>query len=196
MPSGELIATAGRAVAVYLLMLMMVRALGKRTIGNFSAFDLLVALMLSEVVDEIIYADVEFLQGTVAIAVIGGLAYTDAWLVYLNRTMQRLLEGTPTTVVRDGEFDRRGMRRERMNEMDVLGHLRMQGIHDMREVRLAVVETDGSVSVLKHTWADPAQKADMLKKDETARARTIGSQDTPPPEKRTDSPKALSVDDE
>jgi uncharacterized membrane protein YcaP (DUF421 family) len=195
-PSGELIATAGRAIAVYILILVTVRALGKRTVGNFSAFDLLVALMLSEVVDEIIYGDVRFLQGTVAIAVIGGLAYADAWLVYLNRTMRRLLEGTPTTVVRDGEFDRRGMRKERMNEMDVLGHLRMQGIHDMREVRLAVVEIDGSLSVLKHTWADPAQKADVLKTEETARARTIGSEDMPPPEKRTDSPKALRVPDE
>ena len=196
MSTGELIATAGRAVAVYVLILVTVRALGKRTVGNFSAFDLLVALMLSEVVDEIIYADVEFLEGTVAIVVIGGLAYADAWLVYLSRTMRRLIEGTPTTVVRDGEFDRGGMRRERMNETDVLGHLRMQGVHDMREVRLAVVEIDGSLSVLKHTWADPAQKADMLKSEETARDRAIGSEDTPPPEKRTDSPRALSGSDD
>lgn len=193
MQSGELIATAGRAVAVYLLILLTVRALGKRTVGNFSAFDLLVALMLSEVVDEIIYGDVRFLQGTVAIAVIGALAYTDAWLVYLNGTMRRLFEGTPTIVVRDGEFDRHGMRSERMNEMDVLAHLRMQGIHDMRDVRLAVVETDGSVSVLKHTWADPAQKADVVKSEDRLRARAIESEDTPPPEKRTDSPKALRI---
>ena len=193
---GELIATAGRAVAVYVLFLVTVRALGKRTIGNFSAFDLLVALMLSEVVDEIIYGDVRFLQGTAVIAVIGGLAYADEWLVYGNRTMRRLIEGTPTIVVRDGEFDRHGMRKERMNEMDVLGHLRMQGINDMREVRLAVVETDGSLSVLKHTWADPAQKADLLKSEEKERARTLGSEDAPPPEKRTDSPKALHGADE
>lgn len=191
MLSGELISTAGRAVAVYVLILVMVRALGKRTIGNFSAFDLLVALMLSEVVDEIIYGDVRFLQGTVAIAVIGGLAYTDAWLAYLSRKMRRLLDGTPTIVVRDGEFDRRGMRQERMNETDVLGHLRTQGIHDMREVRLAVVETDGSVSVLMHTWADAAQKADVLEAEERQRAKAVGISDMPPPEKRTDSPKAL-----
>ena len=193
---GELIATAGRAVAVYVLFLVTVRALGKRTIGNFSAFDLLVALMLSEVVDEIIYGDVQFLQGTAVIAVIGGLAYADEWLVYGSRTMRRLIEGTPTIVVRDGEFDRHGMRKERMNEMDVLGHLRMQGINDMREVRLAVVETDGSLSVLKHTWADPAQKADLLKSEEKERARTLGSDDAPPSEKRTDSPKALHRADE
>src|SRR5687768_13434606 len=63
----ELLLTAVRAVGVYALMLVVVRLLGKRTVGNFSAFDLLVALMLGEVVDEIIYGDVSIAQGAVAI---------------------------------------------------------------------------------------------------------------------------------
>jgi uncharacterized membrane protein YcaP (DUF421 family) len=185
----ELLLTSARAAAVYVFMLIVIRALGKRTVGNFSAFDLLVALMLGEVVDEIIYGDVRFIQGAVAIVVIGALAYTDAWLSYAG--MDRVLEGKPTAVVRDGEYDRKGMRAERMNENDVLAHLREQGIHDMREVHLAVVEIDGGVSVLKQTWAEPAQKADVLDEESEARGRAVGSQDTPPPEKRTDSHIAL-----
>src|SRR5688500_16122283 len=162
----ELLMTAVRAVAVYVLMLVVIRALGKRTVGNFSAFDLIVALMLGEVVDEIIYGDVRFSQGTVAIVAIAGLAYVDSWLAFASRRMEGLLEGKPTVVLRDGEFDRKGMRSERMNETDILGHLRGQGIHDMREVHLAVVETNGSVSVLKQPWALEAQKADVVKEDE------------------------------
>ena len=72
METQELLATAARSVAVFVLMLIVVRALGKRTVGNFSAFDLLIALMLGEVVDEIIYANVRFLEGTVAIVVLRG----------------------------------------------------------------------------------------------------------------------------
>src|SRR5688500_6593131 len=112
----ELLLTAGRSVAVYALMLFVIRALGKRTVGNFSAFDLLVALMLGEVVDEIIYGDVRFAQGAVAVVAIAGFAYLDSWLAFASRRMESVLEGTPTVVVRDGEFDRRGMRDERMNE--------------------------------------------------------------------------------
>ncbi len=186
----ELLMTSARAAAVYVFMLIVIRALGKRTVGNFSAFDLLVALMLGEMVDEIIYGDVRFIQGAVAIVVIGALAYTDAWLSYAG--MDTLLEGKPTVVIRDGEYDRKGMRAERMNEHDVLAHLREQGIHDMREVHLAVVENDGSMSVLKEPWAEAAQKADVLEEAEKARARAIGAQDTPPPEKRTDSSFALA----
>jgi uncharacterized membrane protein YcaP (DUF421 family) len=193
MDPGELLLTAARAFAVYVLMLVVIRALGKRTVGNFSAFDLLVALMLGEVVDEIIYGDVRFLQGTVAIVAISAVAYADSWLVFSSRRMEKLIEGQPTVVVRDGEFDHRGMRAERMNVSDVLGHLRAQGIQDMREVHLAVVEHDGSVSVLKQSWAEPAQRADVLKDEERQRALRFDGQDEPPPSKRTDSPHALGT---
>jgi uncharacterized membrane protein YcaP (DUF421 family) len=191
MEPAELMLTAARAAAVYVLMLIVIRALGKRTVGNFSAFDLIVALMLGEVVDEIIYGDVRFIEGTVAVVAIGALAYADAWLAYFDHGMEAVLEGKPSIVVRDGEFDRKGMRSERMNEKDVLGHLREQGIHDMREVHLAVVEHDGTVSVLKQTWAEPAQKADVVKEAHRERQEMIGDDETPPPDKRTDSPKAL-----
>jgi uncharacterized membrane protein YcaP (DUF421 family) len=188
----ELMLTAARTVAVYALMLIVIRALGKRTVGNFSAFDLLVALMLGEVVDEIIYGDVRFMQGTVAIVAIAALSYADSWIAYWDHGMQAVLEGKPTIVIRDGEFDRKGMRKERMNEKDVLGHLRSAGIHDMRDVHLAVIEHDGSMSVLKQKWAEAIQKADVLEEERKARTRAIGDdRGTPPAPKQTDSPFAL-----
>lgn len=173
MDPGELMLTAARAAAVYVLMLIVIRALGKRTVGNFSAFDLLVALMLGEVVDEIIYGDVLFSQGAVAIIVIAALAYADSWLAYFDHGMEAVLEGKPTIVVRDGRFDRAGMRSERMTEKDVMSHLRQAGISDLREVHLAIVEMDGAVSILK---------------------QTVGGQEEPPPSLPTDSPKALGLE--
>jgi uncharacterized membrane protein YcaP (DUF421 family) len=193
MDPSELMPTAARAVAVYVFMLIVIRALGKRTVGNFSAFDLLVALMLGEVVDEIIYGDVRFIQGAVAVVAIAGLAYADSWLAYLHPSMEALFEGKPTIIVRDGRFERSGMRSERMNEKDVMAHLRTEGIHDIREVHLAVVELDGTVSVLKHEWADPAQKADVDKDQARARDTAIGDTETPSPSQRTDSPSALNA---
>ena len=94
--------TALRAVGVYLLMLVVIRALGKRTVGNFAPFDLLVALMLGELVDEIIFADVSFLQGTIAIVVIAGAQSANSWLTWWGHGFDNLLEGKPTVVVRDG----------------------------------------------------------------------------------------------
>lgn len=191
MDPADLLMTAARAAAVYLLMLVVVRALGRRTVGNFSAFDLLVALMLGEIVDEMIYGDIRFIQGTVAIVTIAATAYVDSFLSFWKRPIQRLLEGRPAIVVRNGSFDREGMRAERMNEADVLGALRKQGIRDMREVQYAVVEADGSVSVVPFDWAEKVIKADLDEQMARRRDRALGGRDEPPPRCRTDSNFAL-----
>jgi uncharacterized membrane protein YcaP (DUF421 family) len=191
MDTGELLLTAGRALAVYVLMLVVIRALGRRTVGNFSAFDLLVALMLGEVVDEMIYGDVRFIQGTVAIVTLGAVAYLDSFLSYMDHGMERVLEGKPVLVIKNGDFHRQGMRRERMNEKDVLAALRMQGVRDMRQVQYAVVESDGTVSVVPYDWAEPAVKADVDPDMSKARENALGDQANPPASHRSDSPEAL-----
>jgi uncharacterized membrane protein YcaP (DUF421 family) len=196
MDPSELLMTAGRAVAVYALMLFVVRALGRRTVGNFSAFDLLVALMLGEVVDEMIYGDVRFIQGTVAIVTLAALSYGDSLLSYWDHGMEAVLEGKPTLVIRNGEFHRAGMRRERMNEKDVLSALRMQGVRDMRQVQYAIVEHDGTISVVPYDWAEPVIKADVDEEMAAARRRALGGQDAPPPARRSDSARALDMDPE
>jgi uncharacterized membrane protein YcaP (DUF421 family) len=196
MDVNELLLTAARALAIYVLMLVVVRALGNRTVGNFSAFDLLVALMLGEVVDEIIYGDVRFIQGAVVMVTIGTIAYADSLLSYWDHGMEALLEGKPTLVVKNGALHRQGMRHERMNEKDVLGALRMQGVRDVREVQYAIVEHDGTVSVVPFDWAMPATKADVDKEMAKARDEALKGRDEPPWSKRTDSPRALDLSPE
>jgi uncharacterized membrane protein YcaP (DUF421 family) len=161
MDAHELLMTALRALAVYLLMLVVIRALGKRTVGNFAAFDLLVALMLGEVVDEMVYGNVPFVQGVAAILAVAAAHYANSWLSYWDHGFDALLEGTPTTIVRDGEMVVAGMRAERINARGVLHELRLQGVDDIREVKLATIEVDGVVSVIKQDWAEALTKRDL-----------------------------------
>lgn len=170
----ELGMTALRALGVYVVMLFVIRVLGKRTVGNFAAFDLLVALMLGEVVDEIIYGDVSIAQGMVAIGVVAAAQYGNAWLSYWDHGFDRILEGTPTPIVRSGEMLAKGMRQERLNAKAVMHELRLQGVDDIRQVRLAMVETDGVVSVILEDWAEAVQKADLGGEAATARAAARG----------------------
>jgi uncharacterized membrane protein YcaP (DUF421 family) len=191
METQELLLTALRAAAVYVLMLVVIRLMGKRTVGNFTAFDLLVALMLGEIVDEIIYGDVTFAQGTVAILTIALAKYGTAWLTYWDHGFDALLEGKPTVVVQDGKLQRRGMRKEQMNEKEVLAHLRLQGIDDLREVKLAIVEDDGEISVIKQDWAENLQKADLGGEYARRKKEETSGEEEPPPSKQTTSKKAL-----
>jgi uncharacterized membrane protein YcaP (DUF421 family) len=189
MDPNELLMTAVRGLAVYVLVLAVIRVLGKRTVGNFTAFDLLVALMLGEVVDEMIYGDVNFAQGAVAILVIAGAKYTTAWLSYASPRMNRILEGKPTAIVRDGKLLRKGLRHELMHEREALAGLRLHGVSDMREVRLALMEADGELSVLKEDWAEPVRKGDVSGK----RTGKKDDEDEVPEDKRTDTPQALGL---
>ena len=93
--------------------------------------------------------------------------------------MDKLLEGEPTPIIREGALLTHGMRKERMNVRDVMAHLRLRGIRDLREVRLAAVEDDGEVSVQLEEWAEPAKRADVDR--EAARQRK-----QPEPEFATD----------
>lgn len=185
MDTHELLLTALRSLAVYALVLAVIRVLGKRTVGNFTAFDLLVALMLGEVVDEIIYGDVAFAQGAVAIGVIGLAQYSNSWLSYWDHGFDRLLEGTPAVVVQDGALRRKGMLKERMNEKEVMAELRLEGIEDLREVKLAMVENDGQVSVIRQDWAEPLQKADLDPEAAREKKEATGGQEEPPPRQGT-----------
>ncbi len=187
----DLALTAARAVAVYAVMLAVIRLSGKRTIGSFSAFDFLVALMLGEVVDEIIYGNVSMAQGFIGVGVVAVLHYLNSWLTYWDHGFGHLLEGSPTVVLEKGQLHYPGMRAERMNEKDVLSELRLHGVDDLREVKLAVIEYNGQLSVIRQDWAEPVQKADVgLAMEEQKRADTGGDEE-PMPEHRTDSPNLL-----
>jgi uncharacterized membrane protein YcaP (DUF421 family) len=185
METHELLMTALRAVGVYLVMLVVVRISGKRAIGNFTAFDLLVALMLGEVVDEIIYGDVTFAQGMVAIGTVALVHYGNSWLSYWDHGLDRFLEGAPAILVKNGEMQKRAMRKERMNEKDVMSELRLNNVEDIREVKLAIMENDGEVSVLLHEWAEPLRRGDVDPKERERMRRETGGRE-PEERERTD----------
>jgi uncharacterized membrane protein YcaP (DUF421 family) len=180
----ELGMTAARGLLVYAVMLVVIRVLGKRTVGNFTAFDLLVALMLGEVVDEIIYGDVTIAQGLTAILVVAAAKYVTAWLTYWKHGLEKVLEGVPTELVKHGEFVRDGLHHELVNEKEVLAALRLQGISDMREVKSAFMEVDGQISVIREEWAEPLQRRDLK-----PQAKSVTKD-----EKRTDTPAALGTE--
>ena len=157
----ELALTALRATIIYVVLLVVVRLLGKRTVGEATAFDFMVALILSEVVDEPIYGDVPMVQALVVIGVVAGWHAVNSWLSYRSARFDRLAGGEPTVLVKDGAMVRDGMRRERVNEEELWSLLRLQGIDDLRDVKEATLEPDGLLSVIKTEEARELQKRDV-----------------------------------
>jgi len=157
----ELLLTALRATFVYFFLLLVVRVLGKREVGATSAFDLIVALILGEVVDEIIYGDVTILQGVIAILVVAIWHLVNSWASFKSQFIDNLTGASPTVVVRNGQIQRKNLAKERLNEEELFSELRMMGVEDPKEVKQATLEPNGKISVLLEEWAKPVQYRDL-----------------------------------
>jgi uncharacterized membrane protein YcaP (DUF421 family) len=166
----DLMLTALRASLIYFFLLFVVRILGKREVGNISAFDLIVALMLGEVVDEAIFGDVSMVQVILAISVIAAWHLINSWASFKNKRIDELTAGKPAVLVENGKYKEDELAKERMNKDEVLSELRLQGIDDIKEVKKATLETNGKVSVLKEEWAEPVQKKDIPKNNQKQKA--------------------------
>jgi uncharacterized membrane protein YcaP (DUF421 family) len=149
MGSHELLPTVGRVVLVYFFVLVVIRSLGKREIGNFTAFDLLAALMIGETVDEIFFGDAELLTGLAVIAAIALLHFINSWLSARSRYIDNLTGAPPTLLVQNGVIQKKALLRERMNVGDLESQLRLEGIEDVEDVKRATLEPSGHVSVIK-----------------------------------------------
>jgi uncharacterized membrane protein YcaP (DUF421 family) len=161
----DLLLTALRASLIYFFLLLVIRLLGKREVGNIGAFDLLVALMLGEVVDEAIYGDVSLVKGGLAIAVIAMWHFINSWASYLSKAIDKLTEAEPTVLVEKGKIKHEALAKERLNEAELFAELRLMGIaeDELKEVKQATLEPSGKISVLKEEKAKPLQKSDLPK---------------------------------
>jgi uncharacterized membrane protein YcaP (DUF421 family) len=138
-----------RTIIIYGALLIALRAAGKRELGQMTPFDLVVLLLISEAVQNaLIGGDLSVTGGLIAagtlIAVNYGVARGRDWLPWVRES----IEGSPTVIVSNGKFIRQNMRKENVEEEDVMMAIREHALADVKDVRLAVLETDGSISVV------------------------------------------------
>jgi uncharacterized membrane protein YcaP (DUF421 family) len=157
----ELLLIALRASFVYLFLLLVVRILGKREIGNITAFDLIVSLILGDVVDEVIYGDVTVIEGIAAITIIAIWHLFNSWASFKSRIIENITAASPTTLVEHGKIQRKNLARERLSEEDLFSELRLMEVDKIEEVKRATLEPNGQVSVLLEEWAKPVQRQDI-----------------------------------
>jgi uncharacterized membrane protein YcaP (DUF421 family) len=157
----DLVLTALRASLIYFFLLVIIRLLGKRSVGPNSAFDLLVALMLGEVVDEAIFGDVSMVKGLLAIVVIAAWHFINEVVSFRSQKVDELTAGKPTVLMEHGQFKDEALAKERLNRNEVLAQMRLQSIDDTAEVKRATLEPSGQISFIKEDAAEPVQKGDL-----------------------------------
>lgn len=143
---------AVRTVLVYGAVLIGLRLAGKREIGQMTPFDLVVILLVANAVQNAMVGPDSSLTGGVISA---GTLVSVNYLVSRIRDrvpwLRRAIEGQPTLLIRDGAILEHNLAREHVDREEVLMALREHGIDEIGQVRAAILETDGSISVVQAT---------------------------------------------
>ncbi|HEX7410060.1 MAG TPA: YetF domain-containing protein [Candidatus Binatia bacterium] len=143
-----------RAAAVYLFLLVGLRLTGKRQMGQMSAFDLVVLLIISNVLQNaMIGNDNSVLGGFLGAATILLLNYGVTRLAFSRRGLERLIEGAPTLLIHNGKVIEANLRRELLTRDELMAGLRRQGIMAVEEVHVALIEETGTITAVRREHA-------------------------------------------
>jgi uncharacterized membrane protein YcaP (DUF421 family) len=138
-----------RTAIIYLVILTGLRLSGKREIGQMTVFDLVVLLLIANAVQNaMVGPDTSLLGGILAAVVLLLVNAAIARLRISWPSLRRLVEGSPTVLVIHGKVIMEHIRKEGIDEESLLAAMREHGIADIGEVDLAVLEIDGSISVV------------------------------------------------
>ena len=140
-----------RTSVVYVLVLIGIRLTGKREVGQMTPFDLTLLLLLSNSVQNAMTGpDTSLAGGAVAALVLLTLNFLLAEVSGMNRHFRKMVQGSPTLLVHNGECITTHMAKEHVSMDELNRALREHGVACVGDAALAVLEVDGSISVLKY----------------------------------------------
>jgi uncharacterized membrane protein YcaP (DUF421 family) len=137
-----------RVAVVYAAVFFLMRVVGKKHVGELAPFDLVVLLLLSECVQNALIGDEKSLTGgIIAAAALFSLNHVVGYTAWRNKKAERFLEGKPRFLVRHGRVLDRSLEREQITRSELLEALRREGCTSLANVRFAILENDGAISV-------------------------------------------------
>ena len=138
-----------RTLAVYGAVFIGLRLMGKREIGQMTVFDLVVILLIANAVQNaMVGRDTSLQGGILAAAVLLVVNRLVAFLGLRSGRFGRLIEGTPTVLVQDGQFVEPHLRKEGVDKEELEMATREHGMDSIEQVKLAVLEVDGAISIV------------------------------------------------
>jgi uncharacterized membrane protein YcaP (DUF421 family) len=137
-----------RSVVIYAAFVVALRVLGKRQLGQLAIHDLVFLLLVSNALQPAITGPDASLVGGIVILVTLGILNLIVGRLEMLGFFHRLLLPEPTVVIQDGHYLENALRREQVDRDLVDASIREHGLADVREVRLGVLEIDGTISII------------------------------------------------
>ncbi|RWZ55116.1 DUF421 domain-containing protein [Halobacillus fulvus] len=146
----------------FIALFILTKVLGKTQITQITAFDFIAALVLGELVGNALYDDeIGIFKVGFAVLLWGTLIYITEIVTEKFKGTRELLEGQPSLIIRKGKIDRDALKKSKLDINQLQHLLRSKDVFSLQEVEYAVLETDGTVSVLKSYSYQNSVKSDL-----------------------------------
>ena len=157
-----MITTCIHTVLIYLFLLIVIRLMGKRQIGELQASEFIITLLLSEIASAPITTEqFPLLHGIVSVLILLVLEFLISSLLLRFNSLKKFFYGAPSIIICRGKIDLREMRRNRMEVDELMSELRQKGFSDPADVYYAILEENGKLSVFPVAAKAPATPADL-----------------------------------
>jgi uncharacterized membrane protein YcaP (DUF421 family) len=148
--------------AAYAALVLILRVSGKRTLAQLNAFDLVVTVALGSTLATVLLSkSVALADGLLGFALLVGLQYAVAWVSVRSPRFGAVVKSEPSLLLHRGRFLEGAMRRQRVTQEEVVSALRSSGLARPEDAAAVVLETDGSLSVVRA--AGDGQEATVLR---------------------------------
>lgn len=157
-----------RASVVFFVLYLVVRIMGKRELGQMTAFELIVLVVFGDLVQQgVLHNDFSLTGAIIAICTLAFWALVLSWLSYSSRRLETMLDGEPRVIVQDGEIVKENLRRDRLTESEILSEMRLAGIGHLSDVAWAILEPQGKMSFIQRSSDGGEKKPPQPKSQES-----------------------------
>ena len=146
-----------RTLLLYMVLILVIRLMGKRQIGQMEASEFVVTMLVANLAAIPMQdSGIPFYSGLVPILTVLGAELVLSWLILKSVRLRRLLCGKPVILIENGHLLQENLRKTRVTLDELMGHLREKDVLDLRAVQFAILETNGNLSVFPFPKERPA----------------------------------------
>ena len=151
-----------RTAILYLLVIITMRLMGKKQIGQLEPFELAITIMISELAALPMQdTRIPLIHGVIPILTLLRLQTIVSLLQLKSIKMRALINGTPSVLIKNGQLDIKELKSQKFNINDLMEELRIKGYYNIEDIEYAILETSGQISIISKTELDYATKKDM-----------------------------------
>lgn len=144
-----------RAAIMFTFLYVLLRMMGKRELGQLTPFELVVMIVLGDLIQQgVTHNDFSLTGAILATSTFAFLAIAMSWVTYMFPRAEKLFDGEPRVVIRDGQLLKDNLRRDRITQGEVESEMRLAGIASIEQVAWAILEPQGKISFIKKDDSD------------------------------------------